>query len=98
MTRALKAGQTPRQRVAIFSRTFPIVLGVLALASLATAALPAVSLSEVLPIEGLFGPLFGAAVGRTAGARAGGRVRGQRRRRAPAGALKAGALSWHTGW
>jgi uncharacterized membrane protein YraQ (UPF0718 family) len=47
-------------------KTFPIVLSVLALASLLTAAIPPESISEALPVESVFGPIFGALVGSVA--------------------------------
>ena len=49
-----------------FGKTFPIVLGVLALASLVTAAVPPQSISEALPMESVLGPVFGALVGSVA--------------------------------
>ena len=66
MTRGSKAARAARQTAATFAKTFPIVLGVLALASLATAALPPESLSEALPMRGVLGPVFGALVGSVA--------------------------------
>ena len=63
---ASKAVQAARRTAATFANTIPIVIGVLALASLASAAFPAERLSELLPMESVFGPLFGAAVGSVA--------------------------------
>ena len=56
------AGQT----AVTFVRTFPVIVGVLALASLVTAGLPLQRMSEALPMEGVLGPLFGALVGSVA--------------------------------
>lgn len=63
MKQAEKIGLAARRTVVSFGRTFPIVLGVLALASLATAAVPPQTIAGLLPMEGIFGPLFGAIVG-----------------------------------
>lgn len=63
MAQASKAAQAAWQTAAIFVRTIPIVLGVLALACLVTAAVPAERISEVLPMESVLGPVLGAAVG-----------------------------------
>lgn len=52
-----------RRTVATFLRTAPILLGVLGLSSLITAAMPAKRLAALLPMEGVFGPLVGAVVG-----------------------------------
>lgn len=49
-----------------FFRTIPIVLGVLALASFVTTALSPEWLSNVVPMQGIFGPVFGALVGSAA--------------------------------
>ena len=61
-----QASKAARQTAATFARTIPIVLGVLALACLVTAAVPAERISETLPIEGVLGPVLGAAVGSVA--------------------------------
>ena len=63
MAQASKAARAARQTAATFVGTFPIVLGVLALACLVTAAVPTERISEVLPMESILGPVFGAAVG-----------------------------------
>ena len=55
--------EAARQTAATFLQTTPVVLAVLALASLAAAALPPQRLAEVLPMESLFGPLLGGLVG-----------------------------------
>jgi uncharacterized membrane protein YraQ (UPF0718 family) len=66
MPPASKVAHAARQTAATFIQTLPIILGVLALASLVTAALPPQSLAEALPMRGLLGPLLGAAVGSVA--------------------------------
>jgi uncharacterized membrane protein YraQ (UPF0718 family) len=63
MKRAAKTKQAAKQTALIFARTFPIVLGVLGLASLLTAAVPPQSIADLLPMEGFLGPLFAAIVG-----------------------------------
>ena len=57
-----KTVKAVRQTAVTFARTFPIVLGVLALASLVTAALPPQSISAALPMEGVLGPFLGAVI------------------------------------
>lgn len=52
-----------RRTVATFLATAPILLGVLGLSTLITAAVPAKRLAELLPMEGVFGPPIGAVVG-----------------------------------
>jgi len=52
-----------RRSVISFIKVLPIVIGVLGLASLLAAALPAGALARFLPMEGTFGPLLGAVVG-----------------------------------
>jgi uncharacterized membrane protein YraQ (UPF0718 family) len=66
MPTAAKVARAARQTAAIFIQTLPIILGVLALASLVTAALPPQSLAEGLPMRGILGPLLGAVVGSVA--------------------------------
>jgi uncharacterized membrane protein YraQ (UPF0718 family) len=66
MDRATKVRQVVRRTAVSFARTFPIVLGVLGLASLLTAAVPPQSIAGLLPMEGIFGPLLGAIVGSVA--------------------------------
>lgn len=66
MAQASTVGQAARRTAATFARTFPIVLGVLALASLAAAAIPPQRLAEALPMESVLGPLFGALAGSVA--------------------------------
>lgn len=66
MAQASEVSQAARQTAVTFARTIPIVLGVLALACLVTAAVPAERISEALPIEGVLGPVLGAAVGSVA--------------------------------
>jgi hypothetical protein len=66
MAQASKAAQAAWQTAATFVRTIPIVLAVLALACLVTAAVPAERISEVLPMESVLGPMLGAAVGSVA--------------------------------
>ena len=66
MVQASMVALAARQTTVIFVKTFPIVLGVLALACLATAAVPPKSISEALPMEGMLGPIFGAVVGSVA--------------------------------
>jgi hypothetical protein len=63
---ASKIKTAGRHTLVTAARTLPIVLGVLALASLATAAVPPKSIAAALPMEGVLGPLFGAAVGSVA--------------------------------
>jgi len=63
---ASKVAQTAKQTAMTFAKTFPIVLGVLALASLVTTAIPPQSISEALPMESVFGPVFAAVVGSVA--------------------------------
>jgi len=66
MPQASKAKRAARHTAVTFLRIFPIVLGVLALAGLVTAAMPPQSISKVLPMEGVLGPVLGAAVGSVA--------------------------------
>ena len=66
MARASKAAQAAKQTAVTFAKTFPIVLGVLALANLVTAAIPSQSISDALPMESVLGPVFGALVGSVA--------------------------------
>lgn len=61
-----KVAKAARQTAVVFVRTIPVVLGVLALASLVTAAVPPQAISEALPMESILGPVFGAAVGSVA--------------------------------
>ena len=61
-----KVAKAVRQTLVTFARTFPIVLGVLAMASLVTAALPPQSISDALPMEGVLGPFLGAVIGSVA--------------------------------
>jgi uncharacterized membrane protein YraQ (UPF0718 family) len=55
--------QAGRRSVVSLVKVLPVVFGVLGLASLVAAALPAGVLARVLPMEGVFGPLLGAFVG-----------------------------------
>ena len=66
MEQSSKTMQAAKQTAATFVKTVPIVLGVLALASLLTAAVSAQKISEALPMEGFLGPVFGAVVGSVA--------------------------------
>ncbi len=66
MVRAWKVRQAARRTAIAFAKTIPIVLGVLALASLVTAAIPPQSISRALPMESVLGPVFGAMVGSVA--------------------------------
>lgn len=66
MNRVAKVRQAARRTAVSFLKTFPIVLGVLGLASLLTAAVPPQSIAGLLPMEGVFGPLFGALLGSVA--------------------------------
>jgi len=66
MVRASKAAEAVRQTIKTFAKTLPIILGVLALVSLVTAAIPPESISGMLPMEGVFGPVFGGLVGSVA--------------------------------
>lgn len=66
MMSASRAGRAARKTAVTFAKTIPIVLGVLALASLATAAIPPRSIAEALPMESVFGPVLGALVGSVA--------------------------------
>jgi len=66
MIRRAKVAKAAKRTLVTFTRTFPIVLGVLALASLVTAAIPPQSISEALPMESVLGPVFGALVGSVA--------------------------------
>ncbi len=61
-----KARQAASKTLATLAYTVPIVLGVLALASLLAAAVPPRVLSELLPMESALGPLFGAVLGSVA--------------------------------
>jgi len=63
MNGAAKVRQAARRTAISFATTFPIVMGVLGLASLLTAAVPPQSIAGLLPMEGIFGPLFAAIVG-----------------------------------
>jgi uncharacterized membrane protein YraQ (UPF0718 family) len=63
---AARAAQAARRTAVTFARTIPIVLAVLALASLLTALVPAARISDALPLQGVFGPVFGAVVGSVA--------------------------------
>lgn len=66
MNRAAKARQAAARTAISFASTFPIVLGVLGLATLLSALAPPQSLARLLPMESTFGPLFGAIVGSVA--------------------------------
>ena len=66
MERSSKTMQAAKQTAVTFVKTVPVVLGVLALASLLTAAVSAQKISDTLPMEGFFGPGFGAVVGSVA--------------------------------
>jgi len=63
MEQKSKATQAVIQTAVTFAKTVPIVFGVLALASLVTAAIPPKGISEALPMESSFGPVFGAMLG-----------------------------------
>jgi uncharacterized membrane protein YraQ (UPF0718 family) len=63
MGQTANVAQAARQTANTFLGTFPVVLGVLALASLASAALPPQPLAEMLQMESPFGPLLAALVG-----------------------------------
>jgi len=66
MAGALRPARAARQTARVFARTIPIVLGVLALANLATAAIPPQTVAILLPMESAFGPVLGALVGSVA--------------------------------
>lgn len=66
MAKISKTTEAARKTAVTFFRTFPIVLGVLALASLMTAALPPERVSQILPVESVFGPPIGAVLGSVA--------------------------------
>lgn len=66
MVQASRVAKAARRTAITFARTIPIVLGVLALASLVTAAIPPQSISRMLPMESVLGPVFGAMVGSVA--------------------------------
>jgi len=66
MVQKAKIVKAAKQTAMTFARTFPIVLGVLALASLVTAVIPPRFVSEMLPMEGILGPVFAALVGSVA--------------------------------
>lgn len=66
MVQASRVAKAARRTAITFARTIPIVLGVLALASLVTAAMPPQSISRMLPMESVLGPVFGAMVGSVA--------------------------------
>jgi uncharacterized membrane protein YraQ (UPF0718 family) len=66
VVRASKAAQAATQTAVTFAKTFPIILGILALASFVTAAIPLQSIFEALPMESVLGPVFGALVGSVA--------------------------------
>lgn len=63
MVSAGKAAQAARQTASTFFRTIPTLVGVLALASLVTAAIPPQRIAQGLPLEGILGPVFGALIG-----------------------------------
>jgi len=52
-----------RRTLRTFARILPVLLGVLALASLATALVPPGRIVRAVPLEGLLGPWYGAAAG-----------------------------------
>lgn len=52
-----------RRTMRTFARILPVLLGVLALASLATAVVPPERLVQAVPLEGVLGPLYGALAG-----------------------------------
>jgi len=66
MVQASRVAKAGRRTAITFARTIPIVLGVLALASLVTAAIPPQGISRMLPMESVLGPVFGAMVGSVA--------------------------------
>ena len=66
MVQTSRVAKAARRTAITFARTIPIVLGVLALASLVTAAIPPHSISRMLPMESVLGPVFGAMVGSVA--------------------------------
>ena len=66
MQREARITRAIRQTAVTFVRVFPILFGVLALASLVNAAMPLRMITEVLPMEGVLGPLAGAVVGSVA--------------------------------
>ena len=55
--------QAGRRTIVSLVKVLPVVIGVLGLASLVAAALPAGVLARFLPMEGTFGPLLGAFIG-----------------------------------
>lgn len=63
MEKPPKARQAAERTAATFVRTVPIVFGVLALASLVSAAVPPQRIAELLPMENFLGPVLGALVG-----------------------------------
>lgn len=58
-----KMAAAARQTSVTFLQTIPLVFAVLALVSLAAAALPPQRLAEALPRESLFGPILAGLVG-----------------------------------
>jgi hypothetical protein len=56
-------GQAAKHTAVAFARAAPIIVGVLALVSLATAILPPDAVVEALPLTGPLGPVLGAAAG-----------------------------------
>lgn len=63
MIEASKAGQAVRQTAGTFARVLPVLVGVMGLAALATAAWPPGFIAEVVPMRGAPGALLGAGVG-----------------------------------
>lgn len=63
MNRSARARDAARKTATSFARTIPIVLGILALASLLTTALPPRRIADLLPMESVLGPLYGALAG-----------------------------------
>jgi uncharacterized membrane protein YraQ (UPF0718 family) len=66
MTCTLEIAQAARRTAATFARTIPVILGVLALASLLMAAVSPERIVQLLPMQSAVGPLFAAIVGSVA--------------------------------
>jgi len=58
-----KASRAAKQTAAMVVGTVPIVIGVLALTSLVTAAVPPQTICDLLPMESLLAPFLGGLVG-----------------------------------
>ncbi len=61
-----RIAKAAKQTATTFLHMFPILFGVLALASLLNAAMPLHMITEALPMEGIFGPVVAALIGSVA--------------------------------